>query len=170
MTCEQARNYLKQGGERTNVVVASRRIVACGDLAPTTLIAALRIAPPGSARDSVTQEAAWYLSDRRLLDSTIALSRDLHVTGERRGVALALLTHYADSLAYLVPGGLADSSGMVIATLQHGSYVASSYSLTATDQSRALDAIAWIAANEREAGIKALAQAAYSILLRRRSL
>jgi hypothetical protein len=169
MTCDQAKNHLVgTGGSRTNIVLASRRIVRCGNMAPTTLMSAIRGAAPGTVRDSVTKEAAWYLSDRRLLDSVIVLSRDGGVTAARRLLALELLTHYADSLAALLPGALSDPSNIVIAHRIHGGYIPGNMPLTPADQARALDAIDWLGRNESDANVRTLAQRAHHQLLIRR--
>ena len=170
MTCDQARSYLvDNGGSRTNVVIASRKIVGCGDMAPTTLVAAIRTATPGSVRDSMAQQAAWILSDRRLLDSVIVLSRSAQVTAARRTVALELLTHYADSLAALLPEALSDPMNIVIAHRIHGGYVTGSMPLTSADQVRALDAIDWIGRNESDSTVRTLAKRAHHQLSIRRA-
>ena len=146
MPCTTAANFLTTNtGTRTDILLASSRIVRC-DNAVRTLIAALRTATPNSVRDTTLQHAAWLLSDRRMLDSVTALSQDAHVTVERRTVALALLTHYADSLASLMPGGLNDPVGIVIATRIEGGYVPGGVPLTAADQSTALTRIGWMRA------------------------
>jgi hypothetical protein len=170
MACDVARGWLVQNdGSRTNILVASRRIVTCGDIAPATLMAALRNATAGSVRDTVAREAAWLLSDRRLLDSAIALSRDAQVPASRRLVALELLTHYADSLAALLPGSIDDPSNIVIAHRMHGGYIPGIMPLTSADQTRALDAIDWMGGNESDATVRGLAQRAHHQLLIRRA-
>lgn len=169
MPCITAANFLTiNTGTRTDLFLASSCIVRC-DNAVRTLIGALRIAMPNSLRDTTVQQAAWLLSDRRMLDSVTALSRDPSVTVERRTVALALLTHYADSLASLWPGGLNDPVGTVIATRIEGGYLPGGVPLTATDQSTALQSIAWMREHESDPTLKSLAQRAYDQLVFRRS-
>jgi hypothetical protein len=169
MPCVTARNLLlEDGGSHDYVDIASVRIMNCGDIAPTTLIATLRNATPDSQRDSAAQYAAWALSDRRLFDSVIVLSRCAQVTAARRQVALDLLVHYADSLASLAPGGLSDPIGLVISHRIHGFYIPSSDPLDAGDQDRALAAIWRLAREEPDGRLRRLAKlAAEQLELRR---
>ena len=170
MSCDQARHYLiVEGASRTNIVLASRRIVTCGDMAPTTLMATIRSASPGTVRDTVAKEAAWLLSDRRLLDSVIALSRDLRVGVARRTVALELLTHYADGKASLLPGLQHDPMPLVIAHRMHGDYFSGNAPMDAKDQDRALAAIRQVGLDEPDDDLRLLAKlAAEQLGLRRR--
>jgi hypothetical protein len=102
-----------------------------------------------------------------MLDSVTALSKDLHVTVERRTVALGLLTHYADSLASLLPRGLSDPMEIVIAHRVEGGYVLGGVPLTAEDQVKALQGIGSMSEHEPDSTLKSLARHAYAQLVAR---
>jgi hypothetical protein len=100
LTCDQARTtLLTNGGSRAQLVLATAKIIHCGDMAPTTVAATLRRATPNSTRDTLAQAAAFTLFDRRLLDSVRVLALDASQTAARRQVYLRLLTRYAAPLA-----------------------------------------------------------------------
>ena len=130
----------------------------------------LRETPAGSLRDTVARRSAWYLSDRRMLDSVIALSADTAVDVARRTMALGLLTHYADSLASLLPGVQHDALPIVIAHEMHGRYIAGSLPMRSADHDRALDAIKRVARDEQDPELRLLAKLAAEQLTLRRSL
>ena len=171
MSCEQARNLLvKDGGSRTEILLASGRMVHCGDMAPTTFVVVLRTATRGSVRDSVVKHVAWLLSDRRLLDSVIALSRESGIGVAGRTMALGLLTHYADMHASLLPGLQHEPMPLVIAHEMHGDYILGSVPMDAADQDRAFAAIWHVARNEPDHNLRLLARRAAEQLGLRRGI
>jgi hypothetical protein len=170
MTCGAAQDLLlKSGGSAANIVWASRTIIRCGDIAPTTLIAALRKVAVNSLRDSVVQEAAWRLSDRRLVDSVIAYSKQSQQSVARRTLGLKLLTHYVDPMASLHPAGANEPMKIVLVTVPHGAPVLGNAPIASADQLRALDAIRWMSTNDPDAGIRAIATLAAKELDYRRA-
>ena len=170
MTCGAAQDLLlENGGTAANIVWASRTIIRCGDVAPTTLIAALRKVAVNSLRDSVVQEAAWRLSDRRLVDSVIAYSKQSQQSVGRRTVGLKLLTHYVDPMAALHPAGANEPMKIVLVTVTHGAPVLGNEPIASADKLRALDAIRWMSTNDPDAGIRAVATLAAKELDYRRA-
>ncbi len=100
LTCDQARTtLLANGASRAQLVLATAKIINCGDMAPGTVVATLRRATPNSTRDTLAQAAAFNLFDRRLLDSVRVLALDASQSAARRQVYLRLLTRYAAPLA-----------------------------------------------------------------------
>jgi hypothetical protein len=171
MSCETARNVLlATTGEPDNIRLAGATIVRCGDLAPKTLIAAIRNVAVGSLRDSVAQDAAWILSDRRLVDSVIALGKSPQTSGPRRRVAIKLLTHYVDPSARLRPLGAGQPMQLVIGTVNHPELVIGNVPIIPEAQDRALNALRWMATNDPGVETKTLARLAAEQLTLRISL
>jgi hypothetical protein len=105
--CGEAQaTLLSDGATRQQVVSAMAKIVHCGDIAPGTIVAALRRATPNTTRDTIAHAGAWSLFDRRLLDSVRVLALDYSQPTARRIAHLQLLTRYA------VPSVAVDTSSI----------------------------------------------------------
>src|SRR5688572_1687755 len=120
MSCATARQtILSNGSKRDALIEASAVIVRCGDLAPNTIVAALRKAAPGSLRDTLARGNAYTLRDARLADSVAVLALDPQQSLARRTFYLGLLVRYVSPHAGLNAFAAADPMTPVLIYQPH---------------------------------------------------
>lgn len=157
--CNSARDLLlkSNGGNRTDLVIASNTIIRCGDMAPSTIMAVLRTATPNSLRDSLGQRSAWSLADGRLLDSIAHLSRSPQASVARRTFALALLMRYIDPSAALNPAGATQRLKPVIVTITDDDPIIGNVPIDDIRRTIALDFIGAVGTEDPDPTLRTLA-------------
>ena len=160
--CDQAsKTLLDPTSKRMDLYNAAQTIVACGDLAPGTIVAALRRAPINSTLDTLVRFDAFSLFDRRLADSIRALAVDPNEGKARRIMYLQLLTRYAAPQAGVDTSAVTAKRFTAIVIQPHSQWIAGSQPLTASDRANARSTILSMAMNDPDANLRELAMTVY---------
>jgi hypothetical protein len=161
MPCDTASVLLTNEGQTAaRLEEAASTIVGCGDMAPTTIAKALRTALSGTVRDSAAQYAAWFLADRRLIDSVAVLGKDASQTVSKRRAFLKLLARYVVPSAAVYTENAQGASDYVLGVLSDADVVDGNQPITASDRARALDAIVWMGVNDPNLDVRRVANLA----------
>jgi len=159
--CEKARSILAETRPtREQSSWAYGRIVVCGDLAPNAIASGLLNASAGSPADSFAFNAAWSLSDRRLLEAVRLLARNTSTPAAKRMDAIVLLGRYVSPEQFLRPEGVDDSFGMVVGIISDGEPFSGTEPITFADRVRAMDTIRRVGVNDPNRRVRRFAKLA----------
>jgi len=169
ITCDQARKtLLAANSKRAALFSAGSHMLGCLSEAPGTIASGLRRATPGTVQDTVLQQGAYLLNDRRLVDSVRALAVDQSQALARRRLYLQLLTRY------ISPGTSIDMSAAsaekLLALVGSGDEesVTGAQPIDEAARVRALGTIYSMKQSDSDTGLRTLANMVYHELYRRR--
>ncbi len=136
---------------------ASAIILSCGDDAADAIGDALLNAPVGSTADTIAFNAAWELSDKRLLESVRGIARNTTLPMERRRQAVALLTRYAEPSTSLILKALTGDFPFVLASVSDSDPSQGAQPLTSADRLLALETMRIVGSTDPDPALRRLA-------------
>jgi hypothetical protein len=158
MSCETARQtILSNGSKRDALIEASSVIVRCEDLAPNTIVAAIRKATPGSLRDTLALGNAHTLRDARLADSIAVLAKDPQQSLARRTFFVGLLVRYINPHAGLNASTVNHAVPAVLVYLPHTGVIDGNQRMLDYHRERIRSQILSVSYHDSDANLRKLA-------------
>lgn len=163
MSCATARQTILANNPKRDVLIeASAVIERCGDLAPNTIVAALRKAAEGSFRDTLARGNAYTLRDARLADSIAVLAGDPQQSLARRTSYLGLLVRYINPHAGLNASTANNTVPAVLVYLPHTGVIDGNQPIMDYHRDRIRSHIVGISNHDPDANLRKLADLAAS--------